>query len=149
MTVSLGPVSNDEKISFLSLLFLGGGGGLLLIRKDLIPPLRFHHICRPQTSLFVTFQAAVCFTSTHLADYQHLCYSFAAHVSSCDDVILMARVPSSHRFSCCQGYVFSAPYKVFGGSITNRQRWTLYHLTKQDRRENFYEVNQMQETEGR
>ena len=65
---------------------------------------------------------------TYLADDQHLSNCFAAHVCSCDDVVLLTRIPSSYCFSRCQGYIFSASYKLFRCGVTNRYGGILNYL---------------------
>ena len=65
---------------------------------------------------------------TYLADDQHLSNCFAAHVCSCDDVVLLTRIPSSYCFSRCQGYIFGASYKLFRCGITNRHGGILNYL---------------------
>lgn len=65
---------------------------------------------------------------TYLADDEHLSNCFSAHVCSCDDVILLTRIPSSHCFSSCQGYIFGASYKLFRCGVTNRHGRILNYL---------------------
>ena len=70
---------------------------------------------------------------TYLADDQHLSNCFAAHVCSCDDVVLLTRIPSSYCFSRCQGYIFGASYKLFRCGITNRHGGILNYLKTEPR----------------
>ena len=65
---------------------------------------------------------------TYLADDQHLSDCFAAHVCSCDDIVLLTRIPSSYCFSRCQGYIFGASYKFFRCGVTNRHGGILNYL---------------------